>query len=456
MSALLLMLLLGLAGMPLSLLLCGPRAEALPAAPLIGAGLLAAAATFEVAFGGPPLGLALIALVLGSILPASRLWARRMSVRPVRPWFELSLLVTPTLVLGWTLSTLQRVQVSYDGRSIWFFHARMLTGGHSPYLSQASAFPFSHPDYPPLVPASVSLSWRLAGTVDYRTGQLTLAALTACATVLAVLGVARALDQARWEAPVSAAVGVAVLYGVWDEYATNGFVDPLCAGLVLAAMVHGLLVRPDRRRTPLALGLVVLAAFSKNEGLTFVLVVMAAIFVRQVLERGAGERVPWRVFVGVLGLVLAWPAVAHVHGIPSDLTSGSQLVGDAARPLPRLKVVLEFLGHLLPGVTIGLMGLVAVSVLVHRQQRGRIALLLAAQLLCALALLGVYAFGPLEIHYWVNSSLFRTSMTLRAGGLLAAVYAAAVAAQVVFRTRRGEDVETTSSLGTAVVDPPRR
>ena len=102
------------------------------------------------------------------------------------------------------------------------------------------------------------------------------------------------------------------------------------------------------------------------------------------------------------------------------------------------------------------MWLVAVSVLVHRQQRGRIALLLAVQLLCGLALLGVYAFGPLEIHYRVTSSFFRTSMPLRAGGLLAAAYAAAVAAQVVFRTRRGEDFKTTSSLRTAVVDPPRR
>jgi len=182
-------------------------------------------------------------------------------------------------------------------------------------------------------PPPVSLSSHLAGTVDHRTGQFTLAALTACATGLAVLGAAQGPDLARWEAPVSAAVGLAGLYGVWDESATNGFVDPLCAGLVLAAMVRGLLVRPDRRRTPLTLGPVVLAALSKNEGPRS-LVVLVAIAVRQVLERGAGERVPWRVFVGVLGLVLAWQAVAHIHGIPSDLRSGSQLVGDAARPLP--------------------------------------------------------------------------------------------------------------------------
>jgi len=263
-SALLLLVVLAVAGAPLALRVCGPRAEVVALAPLLGAGYLAAAALVEVAVGGPPFALAGSALTVGALAPLT-------TVRKVRAGFAVAprdglLLTAPVLVLGWVLTTLERVQVSYDGRSIWLFHARMLAGGRQLFLAQAHLFAFSHPDYPPLVPAAVALGWRVAGATE-----LVIGALTACATLLAGLAVARALGSTGRLAPAAAALCVGVLYGVWGQYASNGFVDPLCAALVLAAAVSGLLGAPGE--APLALTLVALAAVTKNEGLVFGLVV---------------------------------------------------------------------------------------------------------------------------------------------------------------------------------------
>jgi len=142
-SALLLLVVLAVAGAPLALRVCGPRAEVVALAPLLGAGYLAAAALVEVAVGGPPFALAGSALTVGALAPLT-------TVRKVRAGFAVAprdglLLTAPVLVLGWVLTTLERVQVSYDGRSIWLFHARMLVGGRQVFLAQAHLFAFSHP-----------------------------------------------------------------------------------------------------------------------------------------------------------------------------------------------------------------------------------------------------------------------------------------------------------------------
>lgn len=439
MTAALLLVVLGVAGAPLSLLLCGALAEAVLLAPLLGAAFLSFAATLEIAVGGSELLLAVVALLIGGLVPAAILIRQRTSWRwPGWP-SDMLVLAPPLTVLGWTLSTLRRVHVSYDGRSIWFFHARMLIGGHDVYLAQASTFDFGHPDYPPLVPATIALGWRLAGAIDYRTGQLAVAGLTACATLLACLGVARALQWSGWRGGAAASAGALVLYGVWDEYATNGYVDPLCAALVSGAAVHGLLVRPAERRTPFVLSLLLLAALSKNEGLTFALVVLLAFALLRRLDSSGKARAQLRPFLVVGTLMLTWPVMAHARGITSDLNTRARLPGSQGRPLPRLEVVMPALVHMLPVSALGFLAASSLVLVADRAHRLRLVAFLFAQVACLLALLAVYAFGPLEIHFWVTTSLQRTTMTMRACGLLAAVYASGAAAQGMWRNRRQGD-----------------
>jgi len=130
----------------------------------------------------------------------------------------------------------------------------------------------------------------------------------------------------------------------------------------------------------------------------------------------------------------------RAHGIGSDLTGDAPYGVRATSPLHRTAVVAQALADLLPAAAVGLVGLVAVAALGTRSDRARAVWFVGAQLLCTAALLVVYALGPLEIHSWVMSSLSRTSMTLRAGGLLAAVYAAGEALTVLVQTVKGRPV----------------
>jgi hypothetical protein len=436
---LLLMLLLGLAGAPLSFRLVGPRAEAIPLAPLLGAGYLAVGASVEVAFGGPPLADAVVALVAGVILPMVGPTSRAVRAHRIyRPAFQLQevlLLLVPVLILGWTLSTLPRTDIGWDGRSIWFFHARMLMGGHDVFLAQAHSFPFSHPDYPPLVPATLAFGWGVGGSIDYRAGQLAVAALTACATVLAGIAVARASAGSRWLAPLVAAVCVGLSYGVWDIYGINGYVDPLMTALILAAAVYGLLAPRGVPQVRLAMALVVLASAVKNEGLVFALVVLVLLAVRQMVMAHWKPSIPIEVrprwFVMVFGLMLLWPLVVRSQGVGSNLTAPSLLQGKAADPVYRLGIVLDALGPRLGTAMVGLVGIAVVGVLGSRDARLRVYGFLAVELGVAAALLAAYAMGPDEINWWLSTSLDRTDMVLRAGGLLAAVYAAVAAGGLV-------------------------
>jgi hypothetical protein len=438
------LVLLGLAGAPLAYRLAGLRAEAVPLAPLLGAGYLAAGATWEVALGGPPLGDAIVALALGALLPMIGPICRAAHARRVfRPAFQMQefmLLLAPVLVLGWTLTTLKRVDIAWDGRSIWFFHARMLLGGRDTFLAQAHAFQFSHPDYPPLIPAVVSLGWGLGKAIDYRQGQLSVAALTACATVLTGIAMARALAASRWLAPVVAAVCVGLCYGVWDAYATNGYVDPLTAALFLAAAVYGLLAPPGGQQVRLAIALAVLASAVKNEGLVFSLIVLVLVAVRQVLMWWRGTTtsalVRPRWFVVAFGLMLLWPLAVRSQALGSDLTAASLLHGEAADPVHRLGMTLYALSRRVGPAIAGLIGLGVVGFLGTREAGRRVGSFLLAELGATVALLTVYATGPDEIRWWLDTSVDRTDMALRAGGLLGAVYAAFTAGALLVEEAR--------------------
>ena len=448
MNALALILALSLAGAPLAYRLAGPRAEAAPLAPLLGAGYLATGATLQIALGGPPLVDALVMLVAGTLLPMIGPITRAAHARRLRhpqvPRPEVVLLLMPSLVLVWALSALKRTDIGWDGRSIWFFHARMLLGGRDAFLSQAQAFPFSHPDYPPMVSAVLSFGWNLGGRIDYREGQLAVAALTACATVLVGLAMARALTASRWLAPVVAAVCVGLCYGVWDAYGSNGYVDPLVAALFLAAAINGLLVPPGAQPVRLAIAFAVLASAVKNEGLVFALVVLVLVAVRQLLiwRRGLSRPAavqPWWFVMG-LGLMLLWPLVVRSQGLGSDLTAVSLLQGEAADPVHRLGVVFDALGPTLGLAMAGFAGFAVVGLMCPRDVKWRVCGFLTAELGATLALLAAYAMGPSEIHWWVANSIDRTTMVLRAGGLLAAFYAVVVAGGLLVHTTLGRSL----------------
>lgn len=442
MTAVVVLLLLVLGGLPLAQRIGGATVDALALAPLLGAAFLAAAATAQVAIGGSLLLLGTIALVAGAALPL--LWRSPKDAPGRRPG-DLVLLLGPCAVLAWTLTVLDRFSLGWDARSIWFFHARMLVAGGDDYLELARVHGWNHPDYPPLVPAVLGYAWEVTSEIDYRTGQILIAALTACGTVLTALAIARAL-RSRWTGAVAATASVAVCYGVWEGLATNGYVDPLAASLVLAGAGYGILAQPSTRHEKVALACLVLAGLTKNESFTYATVMITVLVAQAVVHRRrrqASPQAPLWCYGLALGAAAAWPLTVRAHGLSSGLV-GSNAVAD---PASRFAQALDALLPLLDLAAFAVAGLVAGCLLVGGREIRRGVAYVLSLLACGCVLLSAYAVGPYEITWWLGTSLGRTSMFLQAGGLLLAVFTAGTVVEWLLRgqapravrPRRGAD-----------------
>src|SRR5207248_6695655 len=100
------------------------------------------------------------------------------------------------IVAALPLLGLQRAGAGWDARSIWLLHARWVLGGGSALAHGLGSrvFVFSHPDYPPLVPAVVGSLWRVTGEADLRVGQIAVTELNVCAVALTGLAFVRLLE----------------------------------------------------------------------------------------------------------------------------------------------------------------------------------------------------------------------------------------------------------------------
>lgn len=441
MTAALAMVALGLLGVLPAYAIAGARAEAVALAPLVGAGIVAVGAWIEVLIGGD---LRLLSVGVGAVVWVVSAVRVRAVLHDAVDARSLLLMIGPLAALAWTLQSLHRYELFWDARSIWLFHARMLYGGHDTFISVAHATPFSHPDYPLLVSAPVAATWHATARIDYRTGQLLIAALTACAVILVGLCVARAAKCPTIVAVVVSGALCAALYGSFGAFATNGYVDPLCASLAAAALGYGLLVEPQRWSQSLSLVLIALTAAAKNEGLAYAGIGLVALLVlRFRLEPGD------RLRLGTYGLaavsLVAWPAIVRVHGISSDLTR--RLPGPVEHPGYRFSQLVgpEFARYgTFPAAVLA----VLVVIVVKRSRRDGAILYLAALIGSAVALNLVYVFGPNEINYWITTSLDRTTQTIQALCLLVITVAGVLAGTQLARARpaRREDHPTSTSV----------
>lgn len=161
-----------------------------------------------------------------------------------------------------------------DGWVIWNMHARFLFRGGTawPELLRASQITWTHPDYPLLVPASVARAWAYVG-YDAPSVAGLISALFGLATVaLLVAAVARRRN------PVVALVGGLVLLGTpfFVTFSSNQHADIPLAFYILAAVTLIALRAEDSRDAGMSalLGAAAgFAAWTKNEGILFVLIV---------------------------------------------------------------------------------------------------------------------------------------------------------------------------------------
>src|SRR6202035_4035123 len=102
-------------------------------------------------------------------------------------------ILTVTVLLGALIVPLTGLRagiIGYDGNAIWLTHTLMVSGGHHALLTglRSSAYTFSNPDYPPLVPAAGAVAFALVGRGDLRVAIEVTALLNACALGVAGAG----------------------------------------------------------------------------------------------------------------------------------------------------------------------------------------------------------------------------------------------------------------------------
>ncbi|MBZ5608767.1 MAG: glycosyltransferase family 39 protein [Acidobacteriia bacterium] len=323
----------------------------------------------------------------------------------------------------------------WDAWSIWNLRARLLfRSGELWKNAFSSQIAWSHPDYPVLVPGVIAMSWTLARS-ESTAVPIAVAFLFTFATagvLVASLGALRGKAQA-W-------VGGALLLGTvaFVEIGAMQYADVPLSFYILATLA--LLCLQDRypgdSRFTILAGLTAgLAAWTKNEGLLFVVAVVAA---RAFAIFRFGNRTALARQLGALAAGLAFPlAILTFFKLrfapPNDLTSKNPAeiiahVTDFGRwvtvVVGFVKAALSLGSFLIPIVLV--LALYWYLVRFHVEERDRLPLATAAVALGVMFLgdFAVYILLSNDVNWQVNTSVDRVFLQLWPAGLLAFFLAA--------------------------------
>ncbi len=403
----------------------------------------------------------------------SRLTWRRALLREGAEWRSPWPWITTLVVAAaaaWPLRALQVPIVAYDAKAIWTLHSLFIYDGHGMYLAalKSPAYAFSNPDYPPLVSASGALSFFSNGRPELHLAVSLTAILTSCALGVGACGMSSIVGKnvPAWTKGVAIGAGAAVCligFGVDEPYAVGGYADLLWAASALAAIVYGLLLPPSARHLAIGWMSATVAALTKNEGLTVALAILALMSVRYVpatavsggsgsgptggrfepLARRVGPHWLLRVFLWVTmaAPALVWPLVMKYEGIRSDFFGfSSESLGE------RLHLTVSGVAdnlHVLPvAAAIALAG--GLTVKMTRTQLGVGSDLWMWTVVgwSLVTLTATYVLGGLEIHFWLSTSVSRTTVFAELA-LYADMAVWGVLAVTQLGCRRGESLQAT-------------
>ena len=459
------LLLLTLSALVPSIAVAGVRPVTIFLAPLFGGLMAGFAAECELALGGTFVAWFIIIGVLVNLVsvmilalrhpgdrksqsrPAWQLLSIDVELRSPWPW------ITAIVIAGsvaWPLRALRVPIIGFDARAIWTLHSLFIYGGHHTYLGSLKnpVYAFSNPDYPPLVPASGAFGFVIHGGSDIHLAVSLTAILNACALGVAACGIASVprKDASSWARAVAIGGGAAVCligFGVNEASAVGGQADLLWAASALAATIYGLLLPPSSSHLAIGWICATVAALTKNEGLTVALVILALMSIRYIpasSQRGVMHHgqppdrsgvlvgrtlvrrfqliVPstaadWltraSLWLAMAAPSLLWPLLMKYEGIGSDFF-GSSSESVSQRFQPTISAVAHNL-HILPvaAVVATVGGLTMRRTRLHTGIGGPvwIWIVIAWSLI---ALTATYVFGGLEIHWWLSTSVSRTTV----------------------------------------------
>ncbi len=229
------------------------------------------------------------------------------------------------------LNLLAQPLVGWDAIAMWMFKAKVFFDSGAVDLSHipANVSPpvERHLDYPPLFPLMIDSFWVLIGRVDDVIGKsvgfifLIAAVAAAAATLLPLLG-KRLTAMIAFILVAMPALQTSFVFPYYMGYA-----DYAVAALMLISLGH--LYRSARlgrdEASALSFTFAALAALTKNEGLTFLLVIAIVIGAGLVWAIVKQRERPSMRLIGVAAAsiipVLIWQVYARVHGYNNDLIS---------------------------------------------------------------------------------------------------------------------------------------
>lgn len=308
--------------------------------------------------------------------------------------------------------------IAWDARSIWWFKASWFEAGGDVVVDAVRnpIMTFSHPEYPIGVPSFLGAVWGLVGGENLELAMAITAVLTAmalAALVATVFGRAR-IESASLVIPVALA-GAIAMQG--QGLAAAGYVDVLCGCLVALAFVG--FIR-DRSASAVAVVAWTASSLTKSDGLFFAVLLSAVALV--VVE----HRLRFAVTLAVAAVpALMWMGIVRL--LNPDLAT-DVAPGGFVRLLLFDRERWTRLWDALPGVWSEMWpflfaSAVATVGLVARVGRSGAAVRLAvacltATVLVTAGLVTVYAAGLPDVHWWLDTSLDRASVTPKALALI--------------------------------------
>ncbi len=322
-------------------------------------------------------------------------------------------------VAGLVLVSINKPHGGGDAYAIWNMRARFMFRGHELWTRGFSEIiAWSHPDYPLLIPSSIARLWTYIGFDTHRVPQV-LSGFFTFATVAALSSSLAVLRSAR-HGVVAALFLLATAYFVrlgGDQYADIPMGFFILSTAVLLVLSEATPATGGSRGLLSLAGLTTgFAAWTKNEGMLFVLAVTFAILATTLIRRGLRNSVRTLGFflIGLLPVLLVVLYFKARYAPPNDLFGSHDLGPFIARlkDSHRYALIARAFGNELLRWGNGLTAVFVVYLVASgvRSRRPHPTFVSAGFIALALMFVGyffVYVLTPLDLSWHLGTSLER-------------------------------------------------